>query len=97
MTAKAGQTVILGGLVREFSNESRGSVPIVGDIPLVGALFSSNTITKQRRELVIFLTPQVAASAAALEELTALERAGLKEIDQRELPSEVKRWLRGSR
>lgn len=97
VTAKAGQTVILGGLVREFSNESRGSVPIVGDIPLLGALFSTNTITKQRRELVIFLTPQVAASAAALEELTALERAGLKEIDQRELPSEVKRWLRGSR
>lgn len=97
VTARTGQTVILGGLMRESLNEQKGSVPVLGDLPLIGALFSTTTITKQKRELVIFLTPQVAASAAELEELTAVERGRLKEIDQREISSEVKRWLRDAR
>ena len=97
VTARTGQTVILGGLMREQKSETRGSVPILGDIPLLGWLFSTTTITTQQRELVIFLTPQVAATAAELEELTAIERGRLKMIDQRDISSEVKRWIRDAR
>jgi type II secretion system protein D len=97
VTARTGQTIILGGLMRESMSETKGSIPILGDIPILGALFSTTSISKQKRELVIFLTPQVAASAAELEELTAVERGRLKEIDQREISSEVKRWLRDAR
>jgi type II secretion system protein D len=97
VTARTGQTVILGGLMRESLNETKGSVPILGDLPLLGFLFSTVHTTKQKSELVIFLTPQVAASAAELEELTAIERGQMKILDQREVPSEVKRWLRDAR
>jgi general secretion pathway protein D len=51
-----GQTVVLGGLMREDVQKTEDRTPILGDIPLVGRLFRTNTDQHVKRNLVIFVT-----------------------------------------
>ena len=53
------ETIILGGLVRKSNSESSTKIPLLGDIPLIGWLFSSHSKSDDRQELVILLTPYV--------------------------------------
>ncbi len=53
------QTVVIGGLMRESVNRSETKVPILGDIPLLGALFRRQTTTRQKNNLLLFLTPYI--------------------------------------
>jgi type II secretory pathway component GspD/PulD (secretin) len=54
-----GTTVVLGGLIQTTVAKNRTKVPILGDIPLLGALFTGTFDSKQRQELVIFVTPHI--------------------------------------
>lgn len=54
-----GETIILGGLIQEAEQTTQNRVPILGSIPLLGRLFRSESRTKKKAELVIFLTPHV--------------------------------------
>lgn len=54
-----GQTVVLGGLMRESEVESRTMVPIIGQIPIIGELFKSTQISKQKTDLIVLLTPKI--------------------------------------
>jgi general secretion pathway protein D len=54
-----GQTVVLGGLMREDVQKTEDKTPIVGDIPLVGRLFRTNTEQHIKRNLVIFVTARL--------------------------------------
>ena len=51
-----GQTVVLGGLMREDVQKTEDKTPIIGDIPLVGRLFRTNAEQHVKRNLVIFVT-----------------------------------------
>ncbi len=93
VAVRTGTTVAIGGLIRETLDETIQKIPVLGDIPLLGHLFSSTTHRKVKRELMIFLTPYVAFSAADLEEITQLEKAKLKLTELRDLDSESDRWL----
>jgi general secretion pathway protein D len=53
------ETVVLGGLVRKSSSDSATKIPLLGDIPLLGWLFSSHSKSDDRQELVVLLTPYV--------------------------------------
>ena len=53
------ETVVLGGLVRKSNSESTTKIPLLGDIPLLGWLFSSHSKSDDRQELVVLLTPYV--------------------------------------
>lgn len=59
-----GQTVVLGGLIQENQQNGRGGVPVLQDIPLLGNLFSSTNSSRDRTELVVFITPRVIRNAA---------------------------------
>lgn len=52
-------TVVIGGLIRTADTQSEERVPILGDIPILGALFRRTTRTQQRSNLLLFLTPYV--------------------------------------
>ena len=52
-------TAVLGGLAREAEQEEVKKVPILGDIPVVGWLFKSNITTKEKLNLMVFLTPKI--------------------------------------
>jgi general secretion pathway protein D len=54
-----GQTVVLGGLMREDVQKTEDRTPIIGDIPLVGRLFRSNSEQHIKRNLVIFVTARL--------------------------------------
>jgi general secretion pathway protein D len=63
------QILVIGGLIQERFEDSRSQVPVLGSLPLVGGLFRSESRTKRRSNLMIFLKPTVlrdAASAATL-------------------------------
>jgi len=93
VAVRTGQTVVIGGLIRESETDTVTKVPILGDIPLIGFFFSNTIKERVQRELMIFLTPIVAFTAAQLEELTELEKAKLKLIDDGDIDDAGDRWL----
>ena len=54
-----GQTLVLSGIIQESDRVETSKVPILGDIPILGALFRSTNRDSERRELIVLLTPQV--------------------------------------
>lgn len=52
-------TIVLGGLIRKSNTKSATKIPILGDIPLIGWLFSSHKKSDDRSELVVLITPYV--------------------------------------
>ena len=55
--ATSGQIIVIGGLMKEASTDDNVSVPLLGDIPLLGNLFKHKKVTRIKRELVILLKP----------------------------------------
>jgi type II secretory pathway component GspD/PulD (secretin)/tetratricopeptide (TPR) repeat protein len=58
-----GQTVVLGGLMREDVQKTEDKVPIIGDIPLVGRAFRTNVEQHTKKNLVIFVTAKIITPA----------------------------------
>lgn len=61
-----GQTIVIGGLMQDDNKNTVNKVPILGDLPLLGELFKRTRIEKEKTELLIFLTPQVAEDTIEL-------------------------------
>jgi len=61
-----GGTVVIGGIFQQTESNAEQRVPLLGDIPVLGALFRNSSRSTQRRELLIFLTPKVVSERAAL-------------------------------
>ena len=59
---KDGEMVIIGGLIQDEESETERSVPLLGDIPLLGRLFKGTYTVKTKSELVIFLSPKIVKS-----------------------------------
>lgn len=59
ISVQSGQTVVLGGLIRERQFEQDSGVPLLKQIPGLGKLFSTNSNRLQRTELVALITPRV--------------------------------------
>jgi len=60
-----GQTVVLGGLIREDVQKTEDRTPIIGDIPLIGRLFRTNVDQHIKRNLIIFVTARLVNPAGA--------------------------------
>ena len=56
---KDGQTIVIGGLFRDVIVTSRKQIPLLGDLPLIGALFRSTSDSVQRQEVIVMLTPHI--------------------------------------
>ncbi|MDY7012961.1 MAG: secretin and TonB N-terminal domain-containing protein, partial [Cyanobacteriota bacterium] len=54
-----GQTLILAGIIQDAERTTVDKVPLLGDIPILGALFRSSETNNERREVIVLLTPQV--------------------------------------
>jgi type IV pilus assembly protein PilQ len=59
-----GQSLILSGIIQERQQSSETKVPILGDIPILGALFRSRTNQNSRSEVIILLTPKIIEDTA---------------------------------
>ncbi len=58
---KNGQTVVIGGLLTSRETDQTRKVPLLGDIPILGWLFTSRSKSKSTTDLVIFITPTILA------------------------------------
>ncbi len=56
---KDGQTIVIGGLFRDDVRTTRKQIPLLGDLPLVGAAFRSTTDSNIRQEIIVMLTPHI--------------------------------------
>jgi len=59
----SGNTLVLGGLVQDDVRNSNTKVPVLGDLPLVGNAFRSDTKSRQKSNLIIFITPTIVEDA----------------------------------
>lgn len=57
--AKDGQTIVIGGIYDKEERENQQKIPLLGDIPYLGYLFSNTHIENLDKELLIFITPQI--------------------------------------
>lgn len=72
-----GDTAVLGGLMKEQDVESVTKVPLLGDIPILGWLFKSRTIVKDKTNMVVFLTPKIIRNNTDTNSITS------KKLDER--------------
>jgi hypothetical protein len=75
VAAMSDQTVVLGGLITKSTNQVHRSVPVLGDIPLLGNLFRFDGTTTSRSELLIIMTPHIVKNEADAEKLKRAEAA----------------------
>ena len=73
-----GDSIALGGMIRQNDTRNESGVPLLKDIPVFGHLFSSTKNSGDRTELLIFLRPRIIRSAAAAREMTDQLKSGLK-------------------
>jgi general secretion pathway protein D len=76
-------TIVLGGLISESKTKDSDGLPILGRIPGLGKLFRTDTDNVQRRELIIFIQPQVVSDEGTL------RRASLSEDTRSEMGAEA--------
>jgi type II secretory pathway component GspD/PulD (secretin) len=87
-----GQSVFIGGLLKNISSRDKVGIPILGDIPGIGRLFSTSTGSVNNTETVVIITPRIVQNAGQTNELAAQL---LKEVDHnRSLIEQQERQLR---
>ncbi len=82
----SGQSFMIGGLMRNSFQTSTDKIPFLGDIPILGALFKSDTFRRNETELVIIATPYL---VKPVDGRMALPTDGLR------APNDAERWLLG--
>ena len=106
--ADDGETIVLGGLIRDDLSETVRKVPILGDIPLLGVLFRSTSKSHNKQNLMVFLRPTILPDNQRLVDMTrsnylgitALQfevnkRGELERIVKMPLPAKVENLFRG--
>lgn len=59
VAVKSGETIVLGGLIRDNSSSGRNGVPVLSKLPVVGGAFSGSSTSGKRTELLVLITPTV--------------------------------------
>ena len=81
-----GQSVFIGGLIKRISSNVRTGIPVLGDLPGIGKLFSSNSESVANTETVVIITPRIvyeprAASDFSDEQLKRIEQTSGLTLD----------------
>lgn len=92
LTVRDGQTVVIGGLVRNRMSRSETKVPILGDIPLFGLLFRSRAERLEKSNLVLVLTPYIVRDQTDLRRIFERKMQERQELIDRETVFAGKEW-----
>ncbi len=71
---ESGQTIVIGGIIRDRESERSVRVPILGDLPLIGPLFRRSEQSNERTELMVFLTPFVVTTDEQLDRIRRMRQ-----------------------
>jgi type II secretory pathway component GspD/PulD (secretin) len=91
VSVQSGQTIIIGGLIGTQEDRRERKVPFFGDIPYLGAAFRSTKVSKERKELLIFLTPQILANNQDPVPLTDPQDLMREQLERSRINPELKR------
>jgi type II secretory pathway component GspD/PulD (secretin) len=69
MLLESGQTAMIGGLTTDLDTKTESRVPYLSAIPLIGELFKNEKAERNRRSLLVFLTPTVVHSSSDTEKI----------------------------
>jgi len=75
---RSGETIILGGLIRDNFSDGASGIPLLSEIPVLGALFGAKSRTAVRTELLVIITPRVARSDEDTREINRTIRERLR-------------------
>jgi general secretion pathway protein D len=87
-----GDTVVLGGMMQDTFNVLERQIPLLGDIPLLGNLFKFKSVTRQKTNLLIFLTPHIIREPKDIAQRTTYHQRKMDEFIE-ENKGEVERIL----
>ena len=82
VTVQSGETTILGGLIKDEKSFSTSGIPLLSQIPVIGALFGTQGFKKVKTELVILITPRIATNAAQAKTISEEFRKRLGEVGE---------------
>lgn len=88
-----GQTVIIGGLMENSKTATDSKIPILGDIPMLGALFKRKARGNTKTELIIFLTPHIVMQPSQLAGLSKTEKDNAQYAPKAFSEEELNRFL----
>ncbi len=86
-----GETIAIAGIIQENRAILKNRIPLLGDIPYVGALFGNTSLSSQRTELIVLLTPTVIHDNSEAQRATAEFREKLKDLQKLLLEEERER------
>lgn len=69
LVVNSGDTAVMGGLMKDEDAQNTTKIPILGDIPILGWLFKSESNTKKKTNLVVFITPKIVRNPADNDEV----------------------------
>jgi general secretion pathway protein D len=81
LNVQSGQTMVMGGLIAENKQNSSEGLPLLSRIPILGGLFGQQTLTNNRIELVMFITPRVVENEVDLKSVVDDLRRRMENID----------------
>ena len=81
VAVRSGESVVLGGLIRDNESQGRSGIPLLMDIPVVGSLFSTTNKDNSRTELLIFISPRVVEGEDELRDLNLEMRRRMKGLE----------------
>jgi len=81
VAVNSGETIALGGLIRDSNTETVTGVPLLSDIPILGNLFKTTTDIKRRTELLVLLTPRVVRNSGDARTITEDLRRRLRSLE----------------
>ncbi len=87
IAVQSGNTIVMGGLIREEDTTARSGVPVLSRIPVVGNLFGSKSKSNNRVELMLLITPTVVENPEQARQVTreyAKKFRGLKPINNKD-------------
>lgn len=88
--ADDGGTVVLGGLIDEDAQESVSKVPLLGDIPLLGELFTSTNSSKKKRNLMVFIRPSIVRDESTMSYLSERKYNYIRAYQLREEQQDIR-------
>ena len=80
VAVQSGETIVLGGLIREDKEESDSGIPFLKDIPIAGALFGGKKISNSKTELVVLITPSAIGNPEDARRVTEEYKSKLKGV-----------------
>jgi type II secretory pathway component GspD/PulD (secretin) len=80
MVAEDGQSILIAGLIKTSEGRRRIGIPLLGDVPGIGKLFSNNETTGSSTETIVMITPRIVRDARTL----ALEQPSLDKVQRAE-------------